>query len=162
LIVTPGGRPGPSPEAQHPRDARWPRDGACIVAPTGEIDAHVAPLLREALLAALGQGCGALVIDLSDVSFLDAAALGAIVGVARELGPATVALIVPDENLAKVFAICGLDRVLSIHGSLDEVLAARLAPAAGRPEDEPAPGPPAVPLADHPREGTDVASQGAA
>jgi anti-sigma B factor antagonist len=133
LIVTSGKCSGPSRSAQHEQDAQSPLDGAyVIVAPSGEIDAHVAPTFRETLLAAFGQGCRLLAVDLSDVSFLDAAALGAIVGVARELSPASIALIVPDESLARVFAICGLDRVLSIHGSLEGVLAAQPAPSAGR------------------------------
>jgi len=96
-------------------------DAQCaIVAPVGEIDAHNAAVFRNALLNAHRRVGGLLVVDLSDVSFIDAAALGAIVGVARELGPAAVALVVPHENLAKIFRICGLDRVLSIFASRPE------------------------------------------
>jgi anti-sigma B factor antagonist len=125
---------------QHRRGARSAGDETyAVVAPSGEIDISAAPVLREALLAAHARRPGLLLVDLSDVSFIDAAALGVVVGVARDLGPAAVALVVPHENVARIFQACGLDRVLGIYRSRAQALAARVpsvvAPADGVDEE---------------------------
>src|ERR671936_629336 len=52
---------------------------ACIVRLGGEIDLYNAPAVREALLAACSEGPERVVVDLSEVEFLDSTALGALV-----------------------------------------------------------------------------------
>ncbi len=153
------------PGARRALDAGSARNGPCaVVAPSGEIDVCAAPMFRDALLAAREHGCDRLVVDLSDVSFIDAAALGVIVGVARDLGPEAVALVVPHENLATTFKICGLERVLGIYSSRDEALAAQATSAtAGLPADGRPTGSSVGPPASHIRRRSDLpSSQGAA
>lgn len=68
---------------QHPREASSEVDEACpVLVPSREIDIYAAPLFREALLAAHQRVPGLLLIDLSEVSLMDAAVLGVVVAVA--------------------------------------------------------------------------------
>ncbi len=57
-----------------------PADGCAILAAAGEIDVVTAPLLRERLAEFAAAGPVHLIADLSRVTFLDAAGLGALAG----------------------------------------------------------------------------------
>ncbi len=53
-------------------------DGSSVLAVTGELDLASAPLFRERVGEALGTGARDLVVDLTDVDFVDSSGLGAI------------------------------------------------------------------------------------
>ncbi len=94
-----------------------------LVAVAGEIDiATVAPL-REHLrpLAASGRP---LIADLDQVSFIDAAGLGALVGVARLAAEQGVGLqvVCARDRIRKVFRLTGLDRSIPLARTLAEAL----------------------------------------
>ena len=93
---------------------------ATLVILQGEVDLNTAPQLRDAAARSIDQGARAIVVDLSSVSFIDASGLGVIVMVARRLGPGAVALVLPGHGLARIFRICGLDRLLEIHESREQ------------------------------------------
>jgi anti-sigma B factor antagonist len=48
---------------------------------SGEIDAHTAPLLEEAV-GTLPSGTGAVLVDIGDVSFIDSSGLRVLIGLA--------------------------------------------------------------------------------
>ncbi len=85
-----------------------------VVVVQGEIDIHTAPRLLDAVAQGIDAGARAVVVDLSEVSFIDAAGLGVIVLAARRLGPGAVALVLPHRGLVRIFRLCGLDRLLDI------------------------------------------------
>lgn len=92
----------------------------------GEIDVYTAPLVREKLDDQLREGRTDLVVDLTDVTFLDSTGLGVLVGRlkrVRTLG-GSLRLVGSEERVLKVFAITGLDKVFEIHADLDSALAA--------------------------------------
>ena len=61
-------------------DARRDGDGTLVLAADGEIDLSTEPLLRQALLTALAQeSARTVLVDMSTVTFLDAAGIGALV-----------------------------------------------------------------------------------
>jgi anti-sigma B factor antagonist len=93
-----------------------------VVVLRGEIDAHTAPHVRDAVGEAFGEGARAIVIDLSEASFIDAAGLGVIVMAARHLGPGGVALVCSHRGIVRVFRICGLDRLLDIYETREQAL----------------------------------------
>ncbi|GGT01757.1 anti-sigma factor antagonist [Planobispora rosea] len=81
---------------------------------TGEIDISTAPALRTRLQNALTAG-GRLLVDLSEVTFMDARGLGVLVAVnnrARELG-GTVQLIGVPAAVGRLLKLTGLSRTLS-------------------------------------------------
>ena len=102
-----------------------PGDGWCLARVAGELDVATAPRLREQLLAAISTHGPQVVLDLTDVGFLDSTGLGVIVGVlkrARTLG-GDLRLVCPAPHIRRVFEITALDRTMPLAGSLDDVLA---------------------------------------
>ena len=80
----------------------------------GEIDVYTAPFVREKLDEQIHAGRADLVVDLSDVTFLDSTGLGVLVGrlkIARTRG-GSLRLVGTAERVLRVFAITGLDKVL--------------------------------------------------
>lgn len=93
-----------------------------MVEAAGEIDLDVAPLLREVLA---GSASPRVVVDLSDVTFVDSTGLAMLVETRRgvETTGGWVRLVLPQDAVLKVLRITQLDRVMSIHGSVDEAIA---------------------------------------
>jgi anti-sigma B factor antagonist len=99
--------------------------GCIIVTPAGELDIATAPQLRECLLGLL-PGHPALVVDLDQVSFCDAAGLGVLVGAANRAraNGASVHLVCTRPGIRRLFDITGLARRLPLARTFDDVLAA--------------------------------------
>jgi anti-sigma B factor antagonist len=90
------------------------RDGYAVVAPTGRLTATGAPLLRAAVSDLVDAGQPRIVIDMSDVQFVDSSGLGALVGAlksARVAGGDLRIAAVPDA-VKTVLHLTNLDRVL--------------------------------------------------
>ena len=107
-----------------------------FVAVAGEIDIATVAQLRERLwpLAASGRP---LVADLNQVSFIDAAGLGALVGMARlaaEQG-ASLQVVCARERIRKMFRLTGLDRSIPLARTLAEALQVLAASPGEAPAD---------------------------
>lgn len=61
--------------------------GTVVVSPHGDIDLHTSDLVRATVGRVIDDGAAAVVLDLSDVEYLDSTALGALVSFHRRLGP---------------------------------------------------------------------------
>ena len=98
----------------------------------GEIDVYTAPLVREKLDEQIQAGRTDLVVDLTEVSFLDSTGLGVLVGGLKRARShdGTLRLVCDQEKILKVFRITGLTKVFPIHATLADALAA---PAGGTP-----------------------------
>jgi anti-sigma B factor antagonist len=109
-------------------DASFPvttAGGVPVVGTPEEIDITNASQFREALLAAAGRGAGIIVVDLSRTQFCDSAGLYALVAAhkrARADG-GEIRLVTSGPNVLRIFAITGLDRVISCHSDLGRALA---------------------------------------
>jgi anti-sigma B factor antagonist len=80
----------------------------------GELDLHTAPVLRERVNALLDEGATGLLLDLSEVSFIDSIAVAVIVGAQRRLtGTGRVGIIGTGEYVELIFEAGGLDDVLA-------------------------------------------------
>jgi anti-sigma B factor antagonist len=104
------------------------QDGsATVVRLTGELDLYNAHEVRRALFAAAAESPERLVVDLSDVRFIDSTALGVLVEARRQLPNRRAFLLAsPGLETSRALQISGLDRHFSVHGSLADALAARL------------------------------------
>ena len=101
------------------------RGGATIVAARGELDMATAPRLRDLVIARLTAGDTSIVLDLSEVEFLDSTGLGTLVAIlkrARSLD-ARLALVVTRPRIMKVFELTALTTAFAIHDHLDAALA---------------------------------------
>jgi anti-sigma B factor antagonist len=88
----------------------------------GELDLYSSPRLREQV-AAIDDGTR-VVLDLTDVAFVDSSGLGAMVGSlshVKERG-GSFALVVPlGSPVDRLLGLTGLDQILDVARSLDEL-----------------------------------------
>ena len=97
-------------------------DGIVIASLTGEIDLSNATEITDALLGSIPNEALGLVIDLSDVSYLDSAGVRMLAELDHRLGWRAQALrvVAPEASRSRrVLAIAGLERVLSLETSID-------------------------------------------
>lgn len=95
-------------------------DGYTICRPVGELDAYTVGQFREALgeLASKPK----LLIDMSEVPFVDSAGLGALIGGirrAREVG-GDVAVCCNRPTLTRLLHTTGFDRIVTVTETLDD------------------------------------------
>jgi anti-sigma B factor antagonist len=100
--------------------------GHHVIAARGEIDLFTAPDLKQVLTEAIESGQHRLVIDLSDVSFLDSTALGVLIGAVKRLRSrgGALAIVNTEPSIAKTFEITGLDQIFTILPDREQALAA--------------------------------------
>lgn len=99
----------------------------------GEIDLSTCGRLRDSLRTAQERGAEHVVIDLTEVDFIDSTGLSVLVDGAREARKAGTTLdVVAEGHLRELLRITGLDTVMPVHPALQ----AALGPDA---EDAPAP-----------------------
>lgn len=96
-----------------------------VVKVSGEIDLATQGQLRAKLNDLVVGGHVDLVLDLSGVDFVDSTGLGALIGTRRRVHAfhGSLALVIPNEAVMKVFTITGLEKVFDIHDTLDAALA---------------------------------------
>lgn len=100
--------------------------GRTVAAVAGELDVHSSPELERVLGELIDNGSTDLVVDLSGLSFMDSTGLGALIKTLKSAQQADgrLAAVVSGDKILKVFQITGLDKVITIHSSLDEALKA--------------------------------------
>lgn len=87
------------------------------------IDAAIAIHFKEAVRAAAGEGSRRVLLDLSEVTFLDSSGLGALVAAMKLLGPGRrLELAALQASVERVFRLTRMDTVFTIHPSVAEAL----------------------------------------
>ena len=88
-----------------------------VIAVAGEIDVATTPQLYGAVRGLLAQGRNQLVVDLEAVTFMDASALGFLVGAHREAAAwdGSFALLCHNAPCLRLMAITGLTGVFTFH-----------------------------------------------
>ena len=101
----------------------------------GELDVVGAPDLRQAVVQAVAEGCRGLILDLSQLDFVDSFGIGAVVGALKRLRQrgGELALVCPSPRVRRVFEICDLDRIIAIHDSIDGAVRSTAVSAAAPP-----------------------------
>jgi anti-sigma B factor antagonist len=92
--------------------------------PSGELDAYTVGEFREALGGVTD--VRALLIDLSDVPFMDSAGLGALIGGIRRTRESggEVAVACSRQSLTRLLHTTGFDRIVPVAESVEEAAAA--------------------------------------
>jgi anti-sigma B factor antagonist len=98
----------------------------CILVVGGEVDYEVSPQLKAHMMRAIKAGARRVVLDLSDVTFIDSTAIGVIAGAVEKLDEAggSLAVVSTHEKVVQIFEITGLDSVITLHERREEALAA--------------------------------------
>lgn len=101
-------------------------DEVGVVTLEGEIDIYSSPQFKEVLLKGIEEGANHVIIDLTDVTFIDSTALGVLVSGAKRVRPrnGSLDIICVDENIIRILEITGLDRIFGIYQSRAEALKA--------------------------------------
>jgi anti-anti-sigma factor len=86
----------------------------------GDLDVHSAPLVQQAVAAALREGAGDVVLDLHDVSFVDSSGLGALIACHKRARRDSCRLVLrsPSHRVARLLAVTTLDRVLTVESGV--------------------------------------------
>lgn len=94
-----------------------------ILAVSGEVDLATAPTLRQRVVQAIDDGARQVVVDLSEVGFMDSTGLGVLIGGLKRLRQLDGNLIVvnPSDPVHKILEVTGLLDVLGVVESLDDV-----------------------------------------
>ena len=105
------------------------QEGMPVVAVSGEVDLHAVPRFRSAMEDAeskAGPGVSAILVDLSEVEFMDSSGLGVLIGHHRELEEGGGELrIVTGKAALKILRLTNLDSVFGIYDSREEALSGR-------------------------------------
>jgi anti-sigma B factor antagonist len=101
-----------------------PSDEVAVVEASGELDFFTGSEFSACLASAIGSGAGRVVVDLTQVTFIDSSALGTLIGAARQSAQQTNELMIvcPPGNVARIIAISGLSRVFAIYATREEAL----------------------------------------
>jgi len=103
--------------------ATTPGSDRYVITVSGEVDLATSPELDTAIIASIESGTSSVAIDLTDVSFMDSSGLGVIVlGLKRcREADKDLDLVITNERVLKVFGITGLDQVIPIHDSIEDI-----------------------------------------
>ena len=102
-----------------------------LVVASGELDISATPRLSTVLAISSASPGGRLVLDLSDVAFIDSTALGTILKAAAQLDEAgtSLAVVAPDGPVRRLLEMTNLTQRFRLFGTRDAALAADGAPA---------------------------------
>jgi anti-sigma B factor antagonist len=102
-------------------------DSSVVVALAGELDLYNAHVVRDALLDCCSESPERLVVDLSEVKFIDSTALGVLIEVRSRMSNRRAFLLAsPGLETRRALEVSGLDRHFSVHRSRAEALKASL------------------------------------
>lgn len=94
-----------------------PDGDATLISVSGEVDLSTTPLLRSALVEHLDAGRKSLVLDLSEVGFLDSTGLGMLVSLHRRANDegGSLRLTSVQRPVRRVLQITGLEEVFGVN-----------------------------------------------
>jgi anti-sigma B factor antagonist len=99
--------------------------GWTVVTVTGELDIYAAPRLRGALVDLVQAGTHRVVVDTSNVTFIDSTGIGVLIGALKRLRAADgeLRVVASAEPVLRMLRVTGLHRVFATYSCLDEAVA---------------------------------------
>lgn len=106
-----------------------PEPGVVVLRANGDLDAYTAPGLRLQLNDATDGGgeVELVVVDLQQITFIDSAGLGVLVGAHRRMRErgGRLRIVRPPPLVERAFELTGLDEVLDMRDDREQALAGR-------------------------------------
>lgn len=100
-------------------------EGFPMLHPYGEIDLYTVPEFERAISDALNVGAKAIIVDLSDITYLDSSGLSALIVVYKKLAAenGNLYIVAPEEPPAvrRVLEITRVDRFIHVRATLNDV-----------------------------------------
>jgi len=101
--------------------------GALVIRLGGELDLYNANAVREALFEACSNGPERIVVDLSQVEFIDSTALGVLIEARTKLPNRRAFLLAsPRLETRRALQISGLDRHFSVYDTVPDALSSSI------------------------------------
>lgn len=101
-------------------------DGIPVVTARGEVDVSTAPALRAELMS-IPEDTARVVVDLSEVTFLDSTGLGVLIAAMKRLRDnetgGQLHLVVTRPHIQKVLEVTGLNAIFTVHATVAEAVA---------------------------------------
>lgn len=99
-----------------------------IIDVNGEIDHYAVPELESKIMAFIDEGHASIILDFSDVSYIDSAGIALIILSIQKSGPlgGKVGLVVTNKDVLKILDIVGITKLaeaFSLYSSVDDALA---------------------------------------
>jgi anti-sigma B factor antagonist len=91
--------------------------GRPVVYMSGEMDLASREPIRDALMKAQDLGSGDVIVDLSQITFMDSTGINALVRAHREAPEGRFRVVGASERIRRVFGICGVSSVLLEEGT---------------------------------------------
>ncbi|MHB0912384.1 MAG: STAS domain-containing protein [Armatimonadota bacterium] len=98
-----------------------------IVKVQGEVDVYTAPELKAVLHQAIDVGAVTLVVDLSNVEYMDSSGFGTLLGATKRLRPdgGKISLAGCNKAITRMLQLTRLDSIFDMYESVDEALASQ-------------------------------------
>jgi anti-anti-sigma factor len=116
-----------SAELREPRLERMPgpRNGVAVLDLAGELDLSVSGRFRELVDGVLGDGTELVVVDLTEVGFMDSTMLRELLRANKEVAASGGRLVVagPQSSVRRLLDLTGTTDVFAVAASRDEALA---------------------------------------
>lgn len=95
-----------------------------VVSVSGELDLYTAPRVRTGIEEAGAVGADTVIVDLSETSFIDSAALGVLVQETKRLEGRghSLVLVTSDPRTMRVVELTGLSGVLRTYATLQDAI----------------------------------------
>lgn len=102
------------------------RDNAQVVIPQGKrLDAATSTSLKSTLVDFINDGAIRIVIDLTDVEFIDSSGLGAMISIFKTIGDeGEMALCGINQTVMSIFRLTRLDRIFQIYPTTEDAVQA--------------------------------------
>jgi anti-sigma B factor antagonist len=115
--------------------------GVTYVRLTGDVDVAVESRVQSLLDGLVRKGHKCLLVDLTDVSFIDSAGLGVLLDTAKQLRPGRFAVVCPDDAMRGMFELVGLNLLFLVDETVDQAVrhlrpGRRLAPRSRAPRPQ--------------------------
>lgn len=106
------------------REVRPLSESAYLIVLAGDFDLHSGPEFERRVLEALGRGASELLIDLTEVSFIDSTTIGILMRSRKRLAPlgGRIHIVTRDRNILRLFEITALDRMFEIYSTRTDAL----------------------------------------
>ena len=97
-------------------------DGVDVIKVVGELDIATHQRLREKTRELFEAGSSDILVDLSETTFMDSIALGALIGARREayMRKGSLAVVLGHGAALRIFDLTGMGRAIKTYESVDE------------------------------------------
>ena len=108
-------------------------DGIPVLDVVGEIDIYTTPQFKEAVSAAIDENKPAIIINMTQVTYMDSSGFGTLLSATKRLRPLDGALYLTgcNDSIQRMLQITRLNTIFGVYATEDEALAAAKSASAG-------------------------------